>query len=62
MYFDTFADFIAMGNHGLYVWMAYAFFLLVMCWNIIVLRLERRKVQKQAQTYLQRHRSANETS
>ena len=23
MYFETFADFLAMGGHGLYVWLAY---------------------------------------
>ena len=35
MYFDTFAEFLQMGKHGLYVWLAYALTFLpvvVMVW------------------------------
>ena len=34
MYFDNFADFLAMGRHGLYVWLSYGIFLAVILWNI----------------------------
>ena len=30
MYFDSFAEFLQMGNHGLYVWVAYGSTLLVL--------------------------------
>ncbi|MFX4228904.1 MAG: heme exporter protein CcmD [Porticoccaceae bacterium] len=26
MYFDSFSGFLAMGNHALYVWLSYGFF------------------------------------
>ena len=32
MYFDTFSEFIAMGGHALYVWSAYAAFLVILAW------------------------------
>ena len=44
MYFDSFAEFIAMGGHGLYVWMAYAAFLIILCWNVMAPKLRRRQV------------------
>lgn len=32
--FTTFADFIQMGTHGLYVWLSYAIALLIFIYNI----------------------------
>lgn len=61
MYFDNWSDFFAMGGHGVYVWSAYGFALLIIIWNVLapvlahkkaitqVRRLERIKVQKQKQ-------------
>ncbi len=49
MYFDSFADFLAMGNHGLYVWMAYGFFALIMVWILADLRLGRKTSLERAQ-------------
>ncbi len=34
-YFDTFNDFLAMGEHGLYVWLAYASYAGVLLWNYV---------------------------
>lgn len=42
--FDSLADFIAMGGDADHVWMAYGFFCIVMGWNLIQPRLERRKI------------------
>ncbi|HEY5717623.1 MAG TPA: heme exporter protein CcmD [Motiliproteus sp.] len=35
MYFDSFAAFIDMGGHGLYVWLCYGIALCVLSFNII---------------------------
>lgn len=42
--FDSLADFLAMGGYAFYVWISYAFFFVVMGWNLIQPRLERRRV------------------
>lgn len=34
MYFDSFAAFIDMGGHGLYVWLAYSIALVVVVYNV----------------------------
>ena len=41
MAFDSFADFIAMGKHGPYVWFCYGLTLLVVCGLIWHVRAER---------------------
>ena len=33
MYFDTFAEFLQMGKHGFYVWLAYGATVLVLLWS-----------------------------
>lgn len=35
MSFDSFADFLAMGGHGLYVWSSYAIGLVVLLANVV---------------------------
>ena len=35
MSFETFADFLAMGNHGVYVWSSYVITLVVLLWNVV---------------------------
>lgn len=35
MHFDSLADFIAMGGHGLYVWLAYSIALVIVVFNIV---------------------------
>lgn len=34
MHFDSLADFLAMGGHGLYVWLAYSIALVIVVFNI----------------------------
>ena len=49
MSFNSFAEFIAMGNHGLYVWSAYGISLLVLAINLGgPLLAKRRYLQEQA--------------
>ncbi len=41
MSFDSFAEFIAMGGHGFYVWFSYGASLLVVIANVVVVRRSR---------------------
>lgn len=41
--FDTFAEFIAMGGHGLYVWLAYGSTIVVLLGNFLMLKSARRR-------------------
>ncbi|CAM5236157.1 MAG: heme exporter protein CcmD [Pseudomonas sp.] len=43
MNFSSFADFIAMGNHGLYVWTSYGISLAVLILNAALPMLARRR-------------------
>ena len=43
MSFSSFADFIAMGNHGLYVWTSYGISLAVLALNAALPILARRR-------------------
>lgn len=49
MYFDSFSEFLAMGNHALYVWLSYGFFVLIIVWMVIDLRLHRKSNLKNAE-------------
>lgn len=49
MNFATFADFLAMGNHGVYVWSAYGISLLILAINVgVPLLAKRRYLHEQA--------------
>ena len=43
MQFDSFSEFVAMGGHGLYVWLAYGATVAVLLVSSVALRLARRK-------------------
>jgi|AACY02.6.fsa_nt_gi heme exporter protein D len=45
--FDSFSDFLAMGGYASYVWSAYAFFVLVLVFNVLQPVLSRKKYLKQ---------------
>ncbi len=45
--FDSFSDFLSMGGYAAYVWSAYAFFVLVLVFNILQPVLSRKKYLKQ---------------
>lgn len=54
MYFDSFSEFLAMGGHGLFVWLAYAAFVIVLTWNIVAPKIRRRQVLDAATRYWRR--------
>lgn len=35
MAFESFADFLAMGKHGPYVWAAYSLSFVIIVWNVV---------------------------
>ena len=70
MFFDSFADFIAMGGHGLYVWLAYAIALSIIVYNVMspLLRKKRfvaeqkRRIKREARLAERRSAEAVETA
>jgi heme exporter protein D len=52
--FESLADFLAMGGYAFYVWLAYGFFFIVMGWNLLQPRQERRRIIKLLQARRQR--------
>ena len=58
MYFDSFSEFLAMGRHGLYVWLSYAIFLAVVLWNIWLVRSTRKEALKLVRRELDRQEAA----
>lgn len=47
MQFSSFSEFIAMGNHGLYVWISYGFTFVCMA-LLIILSVQKQKAIKQS--------------
>lgn len=47
--FGSFAEFLQMGKHGLYVWLSYGFFFICLLALVISLFGENRKLQKTMQ-------------
>ncbi len=56
MAFENFADFIAMGKHGPYVWAAYGISLLVIVANIAAPILRRRTLQTDIKRKIKREK------
>lgn len=52
--FASFADFIQMGKHGLYVWLSYGIALGVFLYNIIAIGLQKRRFFSDAKRRLRR--------
>ena len=44
MYFDSFAEFIEMGGHGLYVWVAYGLAAVVFFFNLMAPIFKRKRL------------------
>lgn len=57
MTFASFADFLAMGHHGLYVWSAYGLCLFVVALNIASPLLARRRYLQEEARRLRRENS-----
>lgn len=47
MQFDSFHDFIVMGGHGPFVWVAYLAFVLVIAGSLVAVRLQYRSIVAQ---------------
>ena len=58
MSFDSFAEFLAMGGHGLYVWLAYASTIVVVLANVLSLRLARKRFLREALAVVRRKETA----
>ena len=56
MFFDSFSDFIAMGGHGLYVWLAYGIALVVVSFNVLSPILLKQKFMADYQRRLKREK------
>ena len=54
MHFDSFADFIAMGTHGPFVWLSYGLTALIVVWNVLQPLLQRRRLLKEQAQRLRR--------
>lgn len=54
--FHSFAEFLAMGKHGFYVWLAYGLAALVVLWNVLQPMLQRRRLLKQQAQQLRREK------
>lgn len=54
MAFESFADFLAMGKHGLYVWMAYGVTFAIVVWNALQPFLQRRRLLKEQSGLIKR--------
>lgn len=44
--FESFADFLAMGGHGPYVWSTYSLCMAIMAWTAVLPMLARRRYLK----------------
>ncbi|MFT0211927.1 heme exporter protein CcmD [Pseudomonas sp. F1_0610] len=54
MYFSSFSDFLAMGNHGFYVWLAFGITFAVMIINLLLPIISRGQYLKSAARQLRR--------
>ena len=60
MEFNSFAEFIAMGRHGLYVWLSYGITAVIVAYNVVQPVLHRRRLLKeQAQRLRRENRNAS---
>lgn len=56
MEFNSFAEFIAMGKHGFYVWLSYGLTAIVIIWNVVQPKLQRRRLLKEQAQRLRREK------
>ncbi|HCT41677.1 MAG: heme exporter protein CcmD [Moraxellaceae bacterium] len=54
MAFESFADFLAMGTHGPYVWAAYGLSIAIIVWNVLQPLLLRRRWLREQSAQLKR--------
>lgn len=56
MEFNSLAEFIAMGRHGLYVWLSYGLTALIIIYNVMQPKLYRRRLLKEQAQRLRREK------
>jgi heme exporter protein D len=54
--FASFADFLEMGKHGLYVWLSYGIALVIILYNVVAVILNKRRFFNEAKRRLRRER------
>ncbi len=57
MQFESFADFLAMGRHGFYVWLSYGLTALIIVYNLLAPVLYRRRLIKEQAQRLRREKT-----
>lgn len=58
MSFNSFSEFLAMGGHGLYVWLSYGLGLAVILINLVLPRLQRNRLLAEQKRRLRREEGA----
>ncbi len=53
-HFASFVDFMHMGKHGLYVWLSYGIFLIIIVYNIVAVIMQKHIFFKAAKRRLRR--------
>ncbi|AHK16341.1 MULTISPECIES: heme exporter protein CcmD [Thalassolituus] len=56
MEFNSFAEFIAMGKHGLYIWLSYGITAVIIAVNVVQPILRRRRLMKEQAQRLRREK------
>ena len=62
MQFETFSEFIAMGKHGYYVWLAYGLSLAILVLNVVLPMLSRKRIYKEIARNQRREEQQNASS
>ena len=57
MGFESFTDFLAMGGHGLYVWLSYAIAMVVVALNLMAPLRTKKQIHKEQARRLRREQS-----
>ncbi|MFW6093577.1 MAG: heme exporter protein CcmD [Pseudomonadota bacterium] len=58
MSFSSFGEFLAMGEHGLYVWLSYGAALIIVVYNVVSVRLRLRRFFDEARAQQRRRQGA----
>jgi heme exporter protein D len=58
MAFESFADFLDMGGHGLYVWLCYGLGLLVILGNLLMPQRQSKQIQSELRRRIRREKGA----
>ncbi|MFG1490611.1 heme exporter protein CcmD [Oceanospirillum sp. HFRX-1_2] len=59
MYFESFSDFLNMGGHGLYVWMAYGLSAVLLVINVVLPIMHKRQLVKEQARKLRREQKTS---